>query len=293
MNITLRQIEVFLYTANLGSLTQAARKLAITQSATSMALKEFETQMGEKLFDRSGRKLILNENGRSLIAGAAGIIGRATELESFFRSDKGLPGTLKVGASSTIGNYVLPQRVADFIDRNPLSRIHLEVGNTEEIVGKVNRFQVDVGFIEGICETPEIELIPWLDDELAVFAATAHPLSRKADVTPKALMNCNWILREQGSGTREIFERCARPFLGRIRILLELGHTEAIKNAVAGGNGISCLSKRVLAKLLELGQIRIIPTPFLDLSRKFFIIIHRDKYRSRLLQGFLENCRVS
>jgi len=291
MNISLRQIEVFLYTANLGCLTRAARKLSITQSAASMALKEFETQMGEKLFDRSGRKLILNENGRALVAGAAGIIGRATELENFFHGDKGLAGILKVGASSTIGNYVLPQQVADFVARNPLSRIHLEVGNTEEIVGKVNRFQVDVGFIEGNCEAPEIELVPWLDDELAVFAASAHPLCGKKRITPEMLMECRWILREQGSGTREIFERGARPLAERIKILLELGHTEAIKNAVAAGNGISCLSIRVLTELIELGRVRIIPTPFLDLKRKFFIIIHRDKYRSRLLQNFLASCR--
>lgn len=258
-----------------------------------MALKEFETQLGEKLFDRVGRRLILNESGRAAVPMASEIIGRTEALSTSFAHENRLCGNVILGASSTIGNYILPEYVADFIHRHTEAGLQLEVGNTEEIISKVRQFEVDAGFIEGNCCEPGIKVIPWIDDELAVFAAATHPLAGKKDVRIKDLEACNWILREKGSGTREIFENRIHSLLIDIHVLLELGHTEAIKSTVAGGSGVSCLSLRVLEDLLLLGRIKVLKTPFLGLKRKFYLIMHQDKYETVILKRFLSHLNVA
>ena len=293
MNISLRQIEVFLFTANLKSISRAAEKLFISQAAASMALKEFETQLGEKLFDRVGKRLILNESGRAAVPMASEIIGRTEELSNFFANENSLCGNLILGASSTIGNYILPEYVAGFIRQHDKARLQLEVGNTEEIISKVRKFEVDAGFIEGHCCEPGIEVIPWMDDELAVFSAAGHPLAGMKTISTRDLESCSWILREKGSGTREVFENQVHSLSMGIHVLLELGHTEAIKSAVARGNGISCLSFRVLEDLLLLGRIKVLKTPFLELKRKFYLILHQDKYETVILKRFLHYLNVS
>ena len=289
MNISLRQIEVFLATANSGSVSRAAAKLFMSQAAASMALKEFETQLGEKLFDRAGKKLILNESGRAAVTMAAEIVGRTEELVDCFADLNNLFGNLVIGASSTIGNYVLPEYVASFINCHPKTKVQLEVGNTEEIIDKVAHFAVDVGFIEGGCCESEIEVIPWRDDELAVFSAPQHKLAGLDAAAISDLESCDWILREKGSGTREVFENQISRLSMTINILLELGHTEAIKNAVSRGSGISCLSRSALQDLLRLQEIELLATPFLDLRRKFYLIMHKKKYKTRILQNFLKH----
>lgn len=293
MNISLRQIEVFLFTANLKSISRAAEKLFISQAAASMALKEFETQLGEKLFDRVGKRLILNESGRAAVPMASEIIGRTEELNNFFANENRLCGNLVLGASSTIGNYILPEYVADFIREHDQAGLQLEVGNTEEIISKVRHFEVDVGFIEGNCCEPGIEVIPWMDDELAVFSASGHPLAGMKNIRAQDLESCSWILREKGSGTREVFENQIHSLSMNIQVMLELGHTEAIKSAVAGGNGISCLSLKVLQDLLLLDKIGVLKTPFLELKRKFYLIMHQDKYETVILKRFLHHLQIS
>ncbi len=287
MNITLRQIEIFLLTAKSGSLSRAAAELFLTQAAASMALKEFETQLGEKVFDRVGKRLVLNESGRAAIPIAAEIIDRTAELGACFAGREGVFGRLVIGASSTIGNYILPEHVAGFIQAHPRAEIQLEVGNTEEIIRKVLQFKVDIGCIEGSCYEPELDVVPWMDDELAVFSSVRHPLAAIDLLGRRELEAGNWILREKGSGTREIFAAQIKERRLKIRVFLELGHTEAIKNAVSRGSGISCLSRHALRDLLSLGAIKLFQVPFLDLRRQFAFVIHRRKYRTMILESFL------
>ncbi|MGE4318493.1 MAG: LysR substrate-binding domain-containing protein [Deferribacterales bacterium] len=287
MNISIRQIEVFFYTAKLGNVSLAAEKLCITQAAASMALKEFENQLGEKLFERMGKKLVLNESGRAILASATELIGRASEMSGFFTDRSRLYGDLIIGASSSIGNYVLPEYIAEFIDTNRMASIQLKVGNTEDVINRVLRFDVDVGIIEGLCYEPMIDVIPWLDDELAVFTSSGHPLAQAEKVSKKDLESCDWILREEGSGTRRIFENQMTALSMNINVMLVLGHTEAIKNTVAKGKGVSCLSRYVLADLAQLGKIKLLDTPFLNLKRKFYVLIHQEKFKTRILREFL------
>ena len=292
MAVTLRQLEVFVAIARHGNVTRAASEVFLSQSAASMALSEMEKQLGGNLFDRQGKRLLVNERGRALLPRAQEVLARVQEIGELFGKEGGrLAGVLKIGASSTIGNYLIPRIFGDFVHAHPETRLSLDVGNTERVVGEVKRFHVDLGFIEGFCHDQAIETIPWQKDELVVFASPHHPLARQKEIGPADLAAVNWILRERGSGTREVFETAIAGKLGDLNLFLELGHTEAIKEAVEAGLGISCLSRLAIARALQLGVLVRLPTPFLGLERRFSILLHKEKYRTEVLRAFLAFCR--
>jgi len=292
MSITLRQLEVFVAIAREGNVTRAAEKLRLSQSAVSMALAELERQLGEKLFDRRGKRLAMNDQGRALFPRAADVLSRAGEIDALFCGpEHRLAGRLRVGASSTIGNYLMPRILGDFTASHPEAQLSLEVGNTEQIVQGLLRFTIDIGLIEGFCHQPDIETLPWRQDHLAIHAGAGHPLVRKERLTLPDLMQARWILREQGSGTREVFENALAGKMEGIRVFLELGNTEAIKEAVEAGMGISCLSLLATRRARQSGALVALRTPFLDLRRTFYLLLHREKYRSQLLQRFISFCQ--
>lgn len=286
LRTTLRHIEVFVATAQKGGVTQAAAALGMTQSAASMALADFESQLGTKLFDRIGKRLALNDDGRALYARAVEMLDRAHEMEALFHRD-GRPVDLRLGASSTIGNYLLPQLIGQFGVIHPGSRVQLEVGNTEKVINAIRHFEIDVGFVEGPCLSPEIEAIFWQHDELAICSAPGHPLAQPGAADASALQNAGWILREPGSGTREVVDQLLMSQLGAVRVTMELGGTEAIKRAVESGMGISCLPRIALTGAVERGSLVCLETPFLRLTRDFHILLHRKKYRTEGILSLL------
>ena len=184
MAVTLRQMEVFVAIARHGNVTRAAAEVFLSQSAASMALSEMEKQLGGNLFDRQGKRLLVNERGRSLLPRAQEVLARVQEIEELFGDHDGrLAGDLKIGASSTIGNYLIPRIFGDFVHAHPETRLSLDVGNTERVVGEVKRFHVDLGFIEGFCHDQAIETIPWERDQLVVFASPHHPLAQSRQIS--------------------------------------------------------------------------------------------------------------
>lgn len=289
MRITLKQLEVFIAVAQSGNVTRAAGQLNITQSATSMALADFETQLGRKLFDRVGKRLQLNDAGRLLLPKALDTVARASEIESLAGSSGDLTGRLRIGASLTIGNYLMPALMGSFMRLHPGTELQLRIGNTSQIINDVSQFQVDVGFIEGFCHDPEIEVLPWGADELVIFCAADHPLANRDVITEDALGEAAWVLREPGSGTREIFDNAVLGKLRTINLVMELDYTEPIIRSVEAGIGISCASRVALAEALEHGRIVVLPTPFLNLRREFYLLVHRQKYRSKALTEFLNH----
>src|SRR5262249_27547605 len=144
-------------------------------------------------------------------------------------------GHLLIGASSTIGNYVLPQIISKFIQNFPRSQLSLQVSNTEQVIRQIVNFEIDIGFIEGNCYAEELLVTPWRQDKLIIIAAPQHALSQKPKLTSHDLKTARWILREKGSGTREQFEVAMK---AQVVPFLELSHTEAIKKSVETGVGI-------------------------------------------------------
>lgn len=286
MHITLRQLEVFAEVLKSGSTTQASQRLALSQSAVSAALTDLEGQLGVQLFDRVGKRLVVNEHGRLLYPRALAALEQASEIEQLFREAN---GAIRVFASSTIGNYILPEVIARYRRDFPELPLELSVGNSQDVITAVADFRVDIGLIEGPCHAAEIIAEPWLEDELVVFAAPSSPLLQ-GEVTLEALAAAPWILRERGSGTREIVDYLLLSHLPQFQLGMELGNSEAIKHAVRHGLGISCLSRRVIAEQLETGTLVEVTLPLPRLVRTLWRIHHRQKHLSSALTRFIRYC---
>ncbi|AXU94415.1 LysR family transcriptional regulator [Erwinia persicina] len=286
MHITLRQLEVFTEVLKSGSTTQASQVLSLSQSAVSAALADLEGQLGVQLFDRVGKRLVINEHGRLLYPRAVGLLEQALEIEQLFREDN---GALRISASSTIGNYLLPGMIARYRRDYPQLPLELSVGNSQDVITAVADFRVDIGLIEGPCHRADLVTEPWLEDELVVFAAPGAEILSKP-VSLQSLAGAPWILREHGSGTREIVDYLLISHLPQFDLALELGNSEAIKNAVRHGMGISCLSRRVIAEQLEMGTLVEVALPLPALKRTLYRIHHRQKHLSKALSRFLSYC---
>ncbi|WBF46930.1 DNA-binding transcriptional regulator YeiE [Serratia rubidaea] len=286
MHITLRQLAVFTEVLKSGSTTQASQVLALSQSAVSAALADLEGQLGVQLFDRVGKRLVLNEHGRLLYPKALALLEQAGEIEQLFRHDG---GALRIAASSTIGNYMLPAMMARYRQDFPATPLELNVGNSQDVISAVADFRVDLGLIEGPCHMPELVTQPWLEDELVVFAAPDNPLTRQP-ITLATLAEAPWILRERGSGTREVLDHLLLAHLPHFQLVMELGNSEAIKHAVRHGIGISCLSRRVIAEQLDSGALVALSVPLPPMIRTLYLIHHRQKHISNALQRFLSYC---
>lgn len=290
MKYTLRQLEVFVAIGRSGNVSRAAEEIPLSQSATSTALGEFERQFGLQLFDRVGKTLRLNEVGRQLLPRAVELLDRAKEVEDLLEGRSGF-GPLSIGATLTIGNYLTTLIVAKFLQRHPQAQVQLQVHNTATIVQQVAHYALDLGLIEGDCNDPDLEVQPWIADELAMFCAPSHPLAGKKRVPLEQLLAEPWILREKGSGTRETFDRAMRNHHSRLNIRLELEHTEAIKRAVESGLGLGCISRLALKDAFRRGSLVPIDTPDLDLRRYFYFLWHKQKYQTAGMREFLALCR--
>ena len=291
MRYSLRQLEVFLATANEENITKAANHLSMSQSAASSALSEFESQFDIQLFDRVGKKLQLNAFGRGVRPKAEALIQQAIELEAVLTEQLGC-GDLKVGATLTIGNYIAVGIMARYMDEFPGDRVVLQVANTEVIAQKVLNFELDIGLIEGEWQHPDMNVIPWCDDELMVFCSPTHAYANKAVVTKKDLLSADWILRETGSGTRQAFNRAMHGILPNLNVALELQHTEAIKRAVEADLGIGCLSQVALKDAFERGSLVKLKVPQRNFKRQFYFVLHRQKYQSLAIERWIKLCKT-
>ena len=291
MQITLRQLHIFTAIALTGSTAAAANSIALSQSATSAALKELESILNVELFDRVGKRLVLNDNGRLLLPQSRQMLDGAKTIEQQFNSAEHPGAGLHIGASTTIGIYVLPKLLAT---HNNQRCPRVMIANSAATAAAVAHFEVDMGIIEGPCHEPDLIAEPWLEDELVIVCAATHPvlqgnLQRK--VSFKDLQNALWLLREQGSGTQEAVEQVLLPHLHQLRPAAEFSNSEAIKHAAAAGLGLACLSRTIVARFLSRGELVEVNTPLPKLTRRFFLIYHRKKTLSPQLKTFLNHCR--
>jgi len=288
LRISLRQLEVFAAIARSDSTRAAAERVSRSQSAASAALAELEAALGEALFDRVGRRLVLNENGRALLPAATALLDQAVELQAMFSGEHAAP--LRVSASLTIGEYLLPDLVAQWKLAHPQSAVHLAIGNSTEVIAAVAAMDADVGFIEGPQTHPDLSVRPWLSDELVIVAAPGHPLAGGQRASVRQLAEAAWILREPGSGTRQASDRWLLEHLGQLNIGFELGSTEAIKRLAAAGAGLACLSRHVVLQSLERGELAEMRTRLPVARRRLALVVRRDKRQGRATEDFIRHC---
>lgn len=289
MKYTLRQLQVFVATAHHENISKAADDLSMSQSAASAALKDFESQFNIQLFDRIGKRLQMNEMGGQIQPKAEGILSMAGELEQDLLQHNAF-GPIKLGATLTIGNYLAVEMINTYLEEAPDSKVSLHVANTSNIVEGILNFDIDIGLIEGELQHPDLIIRPWRKDNLVCFSSPEHPITQKGPLNDDDISSLKWILREQGSGTRQTFDRAMSGLIHRLDILLELQHTEAIKRAVETGLGVSCLSQLTLSEAFKRGSLVPLNLAKRTFDRQFYVIIHRHKYMSSGLSRWISLC---
>lgn len=288
--ISIRQLEVFVGIATLGTVRACAESIHLSQPAASMALAELEKQLDSPLFERTPGRMLLTSRGKQLLPQAREILERLREMQTQ-QEDSELRGEIRIGASNTVGNYLIGDLVSDFVREHPRVSLHVSVENTAEIVNRLLEHSCDIACVEGPVNHPQLETWHWRDDALVVCAAPDHPLAQRRPLAPADFGGVSWIMRERGSASRALTEQ-ALNMLPTGRILMELGQVEAIKQAVIAGLGLACLPQAATVDAVANGRLCILDTPFLDLKRRLSLVLHKERYRSGLLAAFVQHLQV-
>lgn len=289
-----RRLQVFHAVARLLSFTKAAEVLHMTQPAVTFQIRQLEEQFDTRLFDRAHNRVSLTEAGHVAFEYAEIIFEKYSEMENAIREITGnISGSLTLGASTTISEYMLPALLGDFNAKNPEVLLRLRVSNTEGIVSMVENNVIDLGVVEGPVTNKNLLVEVCRKDDLVVVVPPDHELAKQKSVSVKKMLDYPFICREEGSGTREVVaEHLKAQGIGKhaLKACLELGSPEAIKGAIQAGMGISVLSSVSLAKEIKLGVLKAIP---LDppLSREFSFVRQRQKFRVRTMEELLEFAR--
>lgn len=288
--MTIRHIKNFLSVLENGcNTTKAARALHMTQPAVSLAIRELEQHYGVMLFDRMGRRLMITPAGQQF--------GEyASHIRSLFDSmEKGMGswdqfGTLRIGASITIGSQFLPQYIRTFKNIHPGTEIRVWVSPSDLLEEKLLKNELDFALMEGLVHHPSLIMEPYLDDRLEVICA-AGSFPRGTVLSLEEFQKQTLLLREPGSGTREVFDRAMEAAGITVAPSWEATSTTALVNAAIHGLGIAVVPQRMIAGALEAGKIQALKVEGLDLKRRFHMVCHKEKYLTASAKAFLDLCR--
>jgi DNA-binding transcriptional LysR family regulator len=289
MALNLHHLRVFARVAQEGGFTRAARSLHLSQPAVSRAVRELELQTATPLLERAGRSTRLTAAGDALFARARELFAVEQAAEEELRALRGLEGgMLRVGASTTIATYLLPPYLARFRDAHPGVALRVSSANTRTIARALLERRLDVALVEGPVSHPRIDVAPWREDELVIIAPPAHRLARRRSVPLNAVAGEPFIVREPGSGTRKVAERALAAQRVAIDVALQLGSTEAIKQAVAAGLGLAFVSRFAVTDQVELGRLAAISVREAALGRTLTELRLRGRTPGAATKAFRE-----
>lgn len=282
--MTLKELSFFYKLCENPQVTQVASELNISQSAISLAIKSLENSLNEQLFDRIGKKLILNEKGKYFKEKTLTSYLALMDASTIFQENK-LAGNIKIAASKTISNYIMPNIYYDFLSKYKDVKLDILTINSSNIIDKILKSELDIGLIE--VDTQNISLIKekLADDELIIVSSDEkHPQIAFIDAIKK-----RWILREIGSGTREIFMNKIGEIAKELDIFMQLQDFEEIKTIVLNNkNTVTSLSKVIVQKELDEKKLFQIKLKNLELKREFYLVYHKEKSKNLLFETFVE-----
>lgn len=282
--ITLKQLNVFTVIVQERSITVAADKLCLTKAAVSMALAELERHLEQPLFDRVNNRLMINPAGELLLPHAHQVLDRCRFLESLFKESERLYGEIKIGASDTLGNHLLPPMLADFQQQTGHTQQQLFITNTERVCAMLRDYELDIGFVEGRVIGEDLDIMPWFEDEMCIVSAMDFAVT---DFQTLIQNQSRWLLREQGSGSREFFLVNIAAQLTSWRTAFELNSTEAIINGVAAGLGLACISKYSAEHAIAQQRIKAL-SGLKAAPRQFWLVTRKDKFQSPILTRLID-----
>jgi DNA-binding transcriptional LysR family regulator len=286
------RLKVFYTVANRLSFTKAATELFITQPAISKHIHELEEQYKIKLFDRNGSKIALTVAGELLLKHAKSVFEIYREIDfdmsTLINEHHGL---LRLGASTTISQYIIPPFLARFHQKLQDIKVNLINGNTEQIENALLNKEIEVGIVEGQSKNQSIQYTEFLKDELVLVCNSKNALVNKTEVTQEDLKQMRFLMREQGSGTLEVIEHALKPFeikLSQLSVEMQLGSTESIKSYLMNSDCVAFMSIHAIKKELYTNELAILDIENLTIERFFYIISLQGK-KGSLSELFIRN----
>ena len=296
--ITLKQLSVFVSIYQTGSTSRASEALHLSQSAISSALTELESRLQMPLFERVGRRLNQHPNAHPIYVQAQAILGQALTLEHYHKSQV---GQIHIGASTTIGNYVLPPLLAKLYEVLPDANVDMYIANTQEVVAEVEQLNIDIALVEGMPRPVDMKAIDqraWRTDTFMIFAkrdskwltgvADYNDVNQCYELSIEQLSTLPLLVREAGSGTRQIIDEQLLQHLPNAEVIMAIQQSEAIKHMVSADIGLGCLSQHVIQAELEIGQLVQVQVAGIDLSRTWWLVWHKARHQSPIWQTFID-----
>ena len=289
--VTLRELELFYALCEIPHISQLAREIGMSQSAISLAIKSLEKKLGEPLFDRIGKQIVLNARGRFFYRQTYPHFLALKEAQRHFQEQQ-FSGTLQIASSKTIGDYITPQIVYDFRSLHPGVEIERRTRNSEQIIHDILEGSIDLGFIETECSEPKIIKEHLRMDSLVVV--TSDPKIAASPCYVDQLFHKKWLIREKGSGTRALFLQRLGALAKELEIFMEYSEFGEIKSLLLHNpETITSISRIAVADELARGQLHEVPLINLSFERAFYLVYHRETYRSRLFEAFTEFAKRS
>jgi len=287
-HVTLHQLQVFEVAARHGSYTRAAEELFLTQPTVSMQIKHLTKSVGIPLFEQVGKRLFLTQAGQELFHTCQEIFGRISQFEMSVADMKGLKqGCLKVTVVTT-AKYVIPRLLGPFCQRYPGVEISLKVTNHSGVLERLAENKDDLYILSKVPDEPDVKAHPFLANPLVVLANHDHPLVGEKNIPIQKLADQPFITRESGSGTRGYVQQLFNEHKITPTVKIELSSNEAIKQAIAGGLGISVLSKHTISLEGASGQIAVLDVQHFPIPCHWYVIHLAGKQLSVVAQAFLE-----
>lgn len=290
MNI--RHLKIFITVADCGKMSEAADKLFISQPSVSQAIKEIEDYYGVKLFERLSKKLYITESGELLLKYARHIVSSFDEMERTLKnSSQNI--SLRIGATVTVGTCMLNSIINKFEKENIEISTNIVVNNTNIIENMILHSDLDIGIVEGRITNKDIKKIPIYKDKLVMVAGKKHKFYYKDKINIDDINGENMIFREEGSGAREIFNEVLEEHNINVNVKWNSTNTEAIKNAVIGGQGLAVLSTLIIQEEIKNGILKIVEIKDIDIARDICIVHHKDKFISDYLKKLIDSIERS
>ncbi len=287
--VTLRQLRTFKSVADLKSFSLAAQRLRLSQPSVSYQVKELEETLGLPLLDRLGKRIELTEAGTLLYGYARRMLDVLDEATVAIEEMRGIQrGKLRVGASTTVGIYLLPAALGAFKKLHPGLVISLEIGTRARVQEQVLHNELDLAVVGPASKDPALSIIPFLSDELVVVAPAGHPLATKRGLTLKDLADQPFVMREAASGSRWSLEKAARKAGAKLMVAMELGSNGAIKHAVESGLGLAVISRYACTLELSSGRLVELDVRGFPIRRDWHIVHLRRRQLPTSVSAFIE-----
>ena len=290
----IRGLEVFLSVAKHLNYTRAGEELNLSQPSVSIRIKQLENELGMKLFEQLGKKVALTDAGLLLVSHARRVIAAIEDAKQALEELQGLErGSLRIGASTTPGMYLIPQIIARFKERYPKIEVHLGIKDTKRVEEGVIRNEFDFGFVGGHLVGDEVDVVAWITDQLVLVVGPKHPLAKKKSIKVADLRKEKFILRELGSATRSTIASHLQRSNLAAHTVMELENPESVKKAVQSGLGIAFISKFAVEIELRAKTLVAVRIHGLDIRRELKIVHRKDKHLSRAAQTFISMAQIT